>query len=99
IALPSRLLAVLPAQPAADAVPDHLARAARSCRVQGDLRLLRRRAAGVDLRRAAQAAAARQLCRHGLSRTAGEPADAEAVKPGLPGFPRPHLPIEMSRPR
>ena len=62
-------------------------------------RMLRRRAAGVDLRRAAPAAAGREFHRHGASRPAGRPAAAAAGAAGLPGVPRPHLPGEMPRPR
>ena len=64
-----------------------------------DLRLLRGRAAGFDLRRAAPAAAARQLHRHGASWPAAGPADAAAGPARLPGVPRPHLPGKIARPR
>ncbi len=62
---------------AGDAVGDHAARPARPAGTRRDVRS-DAGAGGVHLRRAAQAAAERQLRRAPSSRPAGEPADAAA---------------------
>ena len=98
-ALPPGLLAVLAVQPPGHAVRHHAARPARPAGAEADLPLLRRRAAGVDLRCAAAAAAEREFHRDGAPWAAGGPAGAAAGEAGLPGVPRPHLPGEVPRSR
>ena len=77
-AFPYRLLAELGVPPPGRAVRDHPARPPRPARVRRRLPHVPDRAAGVDLRQPAQAAAGCRLGGHGLSRHAGEPADAAA---------------------
>ena len=98
-ALPPGLLAVLAVQPARHAVSDHAARAARPAGAAAAVSLFRRRAAGVDLRRAAAAVAGREFHRDRASWPAGGPAAAAAGAARLPGVPRPHLPGKAPGPR
>ena len=86
-ALPPRLLSVLAAFAAADAVRHHAARPARPARAPAGVRYFQRGAGGVDLQCAAPAAAAGQLGAHRASRIADQSADAEAGRrPAISAF-------------
>src|SRR3954453_13018392 len=87
---PSRLLSVVAVLPAADAVPDHAARPARSAGASTGFQYLLEGPRRLDFERAAPAGAAGELGEDDPPRPARESADAEAGEAGITRRARPY---------